>query len=51
MSNNHNKIYLSSLFIHMTRTHIHTYTHTHTHAHVRYQNTYKIDIKLIYVLL
>jgi len=48
MSNNHNKIYLSSLFIHMTRTHIHAHTHT---THVRYQNTYKIDIKLIYVLL
>ena len=56
MSNNHSKIYLSSLFIHVTHTHTpRTNTHTHTHTHddllLKSVNTYKIDIKLIYVLL
>ena len=54
MSNNHSKIYLSSLFIHVTHTHAsRTNTHTHTHDDLILQsvNTYKIDIKLIYVLL
>jgi hypothetical protein len=58
MSNNHSKIYLSSLFIHVTHTHTHhalTHIHTHTHTHddllLKSVNTYKIDIKLIYVLL